>query len=559
MLEAERPTNRVGWLTALALLVVAYGLMLFWRGFFDPDEGRYAEIPREMVVSGNWLEMRMMGFRYYEKPILSYWLTAPALALFGPHDWAARLPLLLPLLGALALAARLVRRWPVSVRRIALLTMLSTGGFLAGQTILMTDPFLVLWFAVVCVGLFEAYQPDTSPAAQRRWLLLAAAGAALGFMTKGLVAAVLPAGSLVLWLLWERRLARLWTWSLLWAVLLFLAILTPWLWWLEQHNPGFARSFIIDEHFSRFTGTREAQGHPEPFWFFLTIVPLMLLPWTLYIFRAIRHGRRQHDGLTRFLLVWAVVVVVFFSISSGKLMSYILPAFLPLGLLLGRWGVAEPLDGTVGDRRCWMTGVAGAFAVLFALGLLWTASYFLWVSRVPPIARISLLAFLPVAGALWCVRRALAAPAGVTLLQVSLLLALALLLSPLAGLDFNVFVHLNNSMLYKQIAAQLKPEDQLVVFYEYRPALTFYAQRPYIPYQSKNELAFGMAAEPQRRGSVESIEALREIVQQCRGRVFALIDPGDLAQKVKPLDRYFRPTTFPRTPDTVVMELKITD
>ncbi|MCX6995857.1 MAG: hypothetical protein NTV49_01925 [Kiritimatiellaeota bacterium] len=93
MLEAERPTSRVGWLAVLALLAAAYGIMLFGRGFVDPDEGRYAEIPREMVVSGNWLEMRMMGFRYYEKPILSYWLTAPALALFGPHDWAARLPL----------------------------------------------------------------------------------------------------------------------------------------------------------------------------------------------------------------------------------------------------------------------------------------------------------------------------------------------------------------------------------------------------------------------------------------------------------------------------------
>ncbi|MCX6995858.1 MAG: phospholipid carrier-dependent glycosyltransferase [Kiritimatiellaeota bacterium] len=459
-------------------------------------------------------------------------------------------------MGTLALAARLARRWPAAQRRASLLTMLATGGFFIGQTMLMTDPFLVLWFAAACVGLFEAYQPEIRPAAQRRWLLLAAAGAALGVMTKGLVAAVLPAGALFLWLLWERRLARLWNWSLLWAALLFLAIVAPWLWWLEQHNPGFAHSFIIDEHFSRFTGTRATQGHPEPFWFFLTLTPLMLLPWTLFILRAVRQGWRQHDSLTRFLLVWALLVVVFFSISSGKLMSYILPAFLPLGLLLGRWGVAEPLDGSAGDRRCWMAGVAGPLVVVVALGLFWAASYFQWVPRVPAIARISLLAFLPVAGALWHARRAWTTPAGVTLVQASLLLAVALWLSPLAGLDFNVFAHLNNSILYKQLAAQLQPEDQLVVFYDYRPALMFYAQRPYVSYQSKNELAFGMGAEPQRRGNVDTLEALREIVRPCRGRVFALIDPGDLKQKVKPLDRYFRPTAFPRTPDTVVVELK---
>ena len=555
---AEKTATRATWVAALVLLMAAYGLMLFWRGFFDPDEGRYAEIPREMVASGNWLEMRMMGFRYYEKPILSYWLTAPALAVFGARDWAARLPLLLPLLGTLALGARLVcRRWPASAGRIALLTMLSTAGFFSGQTMLMTDAFLVLWLTAVCVGLFEAYQPEMAPAAQRRWLLLAAAAAALGFMTKGLVAVVLPAGILLLWLLWERRLARLWTWSLLGAALLFLAIVVPWLAVLERHNPGFARSFIIEEHFSRFIGTRRIQGHPEPFWFFLALTPAMLLPWTFFAWRAIWKARGQHDSLTRFLLVWGVVIIVFFSISSGKLMSYIMPAFLPLGLLLGRWGVAEPLDGTARDRRSWRIGVAGAFVVLAAVGLLWTASVGQWVPRVPAIAQLSALAFLPVAGALWAARRALATPAGVTLVKASLLVAIALLVSPLAGRDFNVFIHLNNSILYKQLAAQLTPEDQLVVFYDYRPALTFYAQRAYIPFQVKNELDFGMAAEPQRRGSVETIGELRDNLQQCRGRVFALIDPNDLQQKVKPMDQYFLPTTFPRTPDTVVVELKV--
>jgi len=560
MAAEENAADRRRWAAALLLLVAAYGLMLFWRGFFDPDEGRYAEIPREMVASGNWFEMRMMGFRYYEKPILGYWLTAPALAVFGARDWAARVPLLLPLLGTLALGAGLVRRrWPAPQRQIALLIAFSTAGFFTGQTILMTDAFLVLWFTATAVWLFEAWQPGVLPAAQRRWLLLAAAAAALGFMTKGLVAVVLPAGSLLLWLWWERRLKHLWTPPLLWAALLFLVIVVPWLVLLEWHNPGFRRNFITKEHFARFTGTRRIQGHPEPFWYFLMLAPVMLLPWTLFAWRAARQAWGRHDGLTRYLLVWAAVVLVFFSVSSGKLMSYILPAFLPLGLLLGRWGVAEPPDGTLRDRRSWQAGLACLLLVVVALALLWLLSTGGWVPRIPPLAPLAVLMLVPAVAALWAARRALARPAGVALLDAGILLSLALLLSPLAGLDFNVFIHLNDSILYKQIAARLQPEDELVVFYDYRPALVFYTQRAYIPFGGKNELAFGMAAEPQRRGCLDTVGELSGVVRQCRGRIYALLDPKDLPQRVQPLIQYLEPTDFPRSPDTVVMKFKVSE
>ena len=558
MFSAFQPDDRRRLLVALLLLAAAYGLFLFWRGCFDPDEGRYAEIPREMLARGDWMEMRMMGFRYYEKPILSYWLTAPALAVCGPHDWAARLPLLLPLLGTLLLARGLVRRhWARPAADPALLTMFSLAGIFTGLALLMTDAFLVFWFALVCVALFEAFAAGASPARRRNGLLLAAAAGALGFMTKGAVAVVLPGAALFCWLLWERRLRQLWTWWLLPAALLFVGILAPWLWWLEQYNPGFFRYFVIEEHLSRFTGTRASQGHPEPWWFFLALTPVMLLPWSLFAVRAVVRGWGRHDSLTRFLTCWAAIVLVFFSISSGKLMSYILPAFPALGLLIGRWGVGEPVDATPRDRRLWRLGLAGPFIVVLMLALLWLAGWFQLVpTRVPQIAAASALLFVPVAAALWLARRALHTFAGVWLLVSSLLLGLALICSPLAGLNFNVFMHLNNSLLYKQLAARLQPQDQLVMFFDYRPALVYYTQRDAIAFQMKNELAYGMAAEPERRGSLETFEQLRTLARQCRGKLYGFVDPVDIEKRLGPIRAALVPTDFPKTPDTIVFEVK---
>ena len=545
-------------MAALVLLTAAYGLFLFYRGFFDPDEGRYSEIPREMVARGDWMEMRMMSFRYYEKPILSYWLTAPTIALCGPRDWAARIPLLLPLLGTLLLMAGLVRRhWPREARDPALLTTFSLAGIFTGVALLMTDAFLVFWFALVCVALFEAYAGGASPAQRRNGLLLAAVAGSLGFMTKGAVSIVLPGAALFCWLLWERRLRQLWTWWLLAAALVFLGILAPWLWWLEQHNPGFFKYFVIDEHLSRFTGTRATQGHPEVWWFFLALTPVMLLPWSLFGIRAIARGWGRHDSLTRFLVCWATIVIVFFSISSGKLMSYILPAFPALGLLIGRWGAGEPLDDTPRDRRLWRIGLIGPFALLIALLLLWSVSWFqLYPARVPRIAGASAVLFIPLVAALWLARRSLRSFAGVGLLVSSGLLGLALIVSPLSGLDFSVFLHLNNSRLYQQMATRLQPDDQMIMFFDYRPALLFYTQRDAIAFQMRNELAYGMAAEPQRRGCLETFDQLRAVAKECRGKLYGFVDPSDIERRLGPIRDTLVPTDFPKSPDTVVFEVK---
>ncbi len=551
-------------LFSLCLLVIAcaFLIVLFYRGFNDPDEGRYSEVPREMAVSGNWLEMHMLGYRYYEKPPLTYWLVAPAIKVFGARDWAVRVPLLISgllLTGIFWFLAR--RKWERIPADIATLTMLTMIGFLAGTGMLLTDSFLVMWFALTCVALFFGCQPGVSAGARFLLFSVASVAAALGFLTKGAVAIVLPPAIIFIWLLWERRPTALRTWSVPWAMLLCVGLLTPVMRLLEKHNPGFFHYFVIDEHFSRFTGTREVQLHPEPFWFFAMVTPLLLLPWTLFIVRAawrmIAHREWRADTLSRFLLVWIVVVIGFFSASTGKLMSYILPAIPALGLLLGRWGLTDREDSRR-DRTLWNIGAAGLFIAALAILVVWLISYFEIVPNdIYPISGRSVVALLPIAVMLIVLitTRGYRSFAGLLGLNAGIVLTAALLLSPLAGKDFNVLLHINSSHVYKQLAAQLKPEDQIVVFWSYRPALPFYTQKIYVPFQDTNELLYGMQAEPERAWELKDKAQLEVFLRKAPGRVFAVIEPQDMEKRFKPLALSTAPTTIPRDPDTIILEL----
>ncbi|MFH1475946.1 MAG: glycosyltransferase family 39 protein [Verrucomicrobiota bacterium] len=548
----------------LSLLVIAgaFLIVLFYRGFHDPSEGRHAETPREMVASGNWLEMRILGYRYYEKPPLTYWLVAPAIKVFGARDWAVRVPLLmsaLMLAGIFWLLAR--RKWERTLADTATLTMLTMIGFMAGTGLLLTDAFLAMWFALACITLFFGCQPGVST--RMRFILFSVASLAtvLGFLTKGAVAIVLPPAIIFIWLLWERRPAALRNWCVPWAVLVCIGLLVPVMLLLEKHNPGFFQYFVIDEHFSRFTGTREVQLHPEPFWFFFMVIPLLIAPWTLFIVRAawrlIAQRGWRTDGLSRFLLVWSVVVIGFFSASTGKLMSYILPAIPALGLLLGRWGLTGREDNRR-DRILWNIGATGLFITAAAILVVWLISYFKIVPKdIYPISGQSVVALLPITVMLIVLiaTRGYRSFTGLLGLNAGILLSAALLLSPLAGKDFNVLMHMNSSCVYKQLAAQLKPEDQVVVFWDYRPSLPFYTQRIYVPFQDKNELRHGMQIEPGRAGDLQDKAQLEELLRKAPGRVFAVIEPQDMEKKFKPLGLSTAPTTIPHDPDTIILEL----
>ncbi len=552
--------------TAMLALAAALLILLFGRGLMDPDEGRYAEISREMASSGNWMEMRLMGYRYYEKPPLAYWLTASAIAVFGARDWAARIPLAVNLVCMAWLFYRLMRReWPPGCSRWTLLLGAASLGFTAGFTLVMTDPFLALFFALTCNwGYLWFLTPPEESGRRARLAAGAGAAAALGFLTKGAVAVMLPGAILLAWAAWERRLRYLRFSLFAWSGAVFLAIAGSALLLIERHNPGFFRHFIWHEHIARFTGIRELQGHPEPFWFFAYIVPLFLAPWTLFLPRAVRMmaARRapQTDRLTRLLLVWSGIVVFFFSVSTGKLMSYVLPAMMPMLILAGRWGIVEPFDGTPADRRLIRLGITGALLVMLALVGAWIVSY----ARILPHAMervrgVSILALLPLAICGWPALRRLRAGPGfqppLALLNAGILLTAALMLTPIPGRSFNVTAHKNSSVVYQALARQLEPADRVISFWSYRPALAFYTRRIYRPYQNRNEMLFGMRMEPGRPADMQHPDEVREFSAGASGRIYALVDPDHFVERFHELGLNYRETDLPRDPQSIVLEI----
>jgi 4-amino-4-deoxy-L-arabinose transferase-like glycosyltransferase len=331
--------SRRGLWILLAVFAAGWFCNLGYRHLVKPDEGRYAEIPREMVASGDWLTPRLNGYKYFEKPALQYWATAASFALFGQNEWAARLwPGLTGFLGVLLVYWAGKRLFAPPAGLCGAAAAASCAFYVAIGHILTLDMALT-FFMSASVFAFAVAQQDSGESERRRWMLVAWAAAALAVMTKGLIGIVLPAGAVAAYVLLHRDwklLARL---QLIQGGLLFLAIAAPWFILVSLANPEFARFFFIHEHFERFL-TREHDRY-QPAWFFIPVLLGGILPWIVCFFPALWRAwtRSAAAGFhtQRFLLLWCATVLVFFSASNSKLVPYILPLFPALSLLIGNY------------------------------------------------------------------------------------------------------------------------------------------------------------------------------------------------------------------------------
>ncbi len=373
----------------------AYFLLLGRAPLSNPDEGRYAEISREMVATGDWMTPRLDGIHYFEKPPLMYWAVALSEELFGPNEWAVRAVvalfaiagLLITYLTARTLYGRDAGIWSA----VALGTTLLY--FALGHILLLDMAVSVLMSAALfyfllginakgptenahasdSVGrdgrlakpvLSSSKDPDlrmapmssrtgeppvptcepvptSNPVAPSRRACFYGfyASAALATMTKGLIGFLIPGAVIFLWLLVFNQWRRLRPLYLPTGLVLFLAIAAPWHIAMALRNPSWAHFYFVHEHFQRFATT--AAHRVQPWWFYIPILLLGLFPWTGFLYPALRSSlaggwtRRKDNADAWFLVTWAVFIVLLFSKSQSKLIPYILPVLPPLAVLIG--------------------------------------------------------------------------------------------------------------------------------------------------------------------------------------------------------------------------------
>jgi 4-amino-4-deoxy-L-arabinose transferase-like glycosyltransferase len=308
----------------------------------EPDEARYAEIPREMLATGDWLVPRLNGVDYFEKPPLLYWANAAAIRLLGATPYAARLPSRLAALGTAALVAgALVPLFGGEACALAALVCLSSLLFFGLGRTNLTDGLLTFAMTLCIAALARFLEARDRGVPAHGWAALAGLGAGLAVLTKGLVGVVLPGGAFVLWAILRRRPRRIREILLSPAAPVALAVTVPYFLAVERAAPGFSRFLWVHEHFQRYA-TAEA-SRPGPPYYFIVLFLAGFLPWTVLL-PAAASGAARGEGFAReiatFLLLYAAVVLVFFSLSHSKLPPYILPMWPAAALLVG-WGLAN--------------------------------------------------------------------------------------------------------------------------------------------------------------------------------------------------------------------------
>ena len=342
-----------------------FGLLLVLaalRPLAVPDEGRYAEIGRWMLHSGDWLIPRLNGIPFFHKPAYLYWMEAAFMGLLGVHTWVARLVPAVHaglMLVALYLSARAMTPGPEGERlaRRAVWMLGSSLAFLLGGQYVNHDMAVAAWIGVAIWLLawsFMRSEGDRPHAGLARW---GAVACAFGVLSKGLIGLVLPGLVLFVWLIWTRQWRKVLRLPWLTGLALLVLIAVPWFVMAEHHTPGLLAYLFGNQQFNRYVAT--TFNNARPWWFYLAGVFVLLFPWGFLALpklwalarrQALRLGDAPH-AWTALAVVWLVCILGFFSVPNSKLIGYALPVMPPLALLAaqgyGRWMEGSRLERPV--------------------------------------------------------------------------------------------------------------------------------------------------------------------------------------------------------------------
>lgn len=459
---------------------------------FDPDEARYAEIPRGLVQTHDWKTFRLNGSAYYEKPPLLYWLNAASISVLGETPSAARLATRLAALGTFLLLLFKLGS-PAAGLWAALVYISALLPFALGR-INLTDGLVSGLLALTFFLIRDFFAERARGGSALKEQLLIGVAAALAMLAKGLIALVLPGLVLITWVAITRRWRDLAALVFSLVPVVFLAMTVPVFMLIEKHNPGFNHFFFIREHFQRYSsGIHQRTG---PIHYFIPVFLLGLLPWTAFFCAALRpffplslaRMRARSDEL--YFALWTFVPFAFFSISNSKLIPYILPSFPAAAAIMGLWIANRP-----SVAKGWWLGNALFITALAAAGLLVTPHTTL-LKTLPIYKHVAAVAFFMTAGA-WTAfflrRNAGKAFAALAVGWLGML-AVTVSLTPRLALQYS-----DHEM--GEITAAAKP-DEVVCYRGYSHGLRWYLNRDVPVVEFRGELASDGVLKPELFWSV---------------------------------------------------------
>lgn len=487
------------------LWIIAIGFLLVWfymlgaRTLVPTDEGRYAEMAREMFVTGDWITLRLNGIKYFEKPPMQAWMNALTFELFGLGNWQARLWTGLCGLLGIALVGYTGRK--VFNRRIGI-----TAAFILGSSLLWAaashynslDLAVAAMMAITLCGLLLSQRLGATVTEQKNGMLMCWVGMALAVMTKGLIGIVLPGSVLVIytivsrdWSIWKRlHMGK--------GLFIFFAIVSPWFILVALKNPEHPQFFFIHEHLQRFTSNVHKRYQPPTF--FVSVLAVGILPWLGLLLQSLLSGiKKENPGFQakKMLLVWTIFIFVFFSISNSKLIGYILPIFPSLALLIAyQWEVSSSRTHQFSALLFTIAGAAGLIVTLIA------------PAKFAEIASSEIelglnLAFLP-----WLTSACMISIAGGVLAMLSstrnkdkALISLAIsgfLAGQLLMLGYEPWGQYRAGLSHvKAIQSELTPDTPIYSVGQYEQCLPFYLGRTFTLVEFPDELAFGLEQQPE--------------------------------------------------------------
>ncbi|MHC1698430.1 MAG: glycosyltransferase family 39 protein [Geobacteraceae bacterium] len=470
----------------LAAILIVFSLFFFlFLGelpFKEPDESRYAEIPREMLESGDFITPRLNYVKYFEKPPLHYWVNALSLSAFGNKEAAARFPSALFGLCGVLLVYHIGRK--LYGRRAGLYSALVLGssvGYLFQSRMNIIDTTLTICMAAALGFFLLASRREEEN--KGRYYYLFYLFCALSVLAKGLIGIVLPGGVIFLYLLLTKRWNLLREMRIPSGTCLFLVVCAPWFILVSLKNPEFFQFFFIHEHFERFL--TKVHGRYEPPWYFIPVLLGGIMPWSFFLPGAVKSVWEKRDSHQLFLCLWFGVIFVFFSLSSSKLIPYILPVFPAVALLIGS-AISAALDDD-GPLLKLQTVAAGLFLLIAGSGVI-LYSKLAAASKLDPNGAFLLGGIFVVGSVLSLLsmkRKSRVSAIGLLCLTASL----GAMCAP--PVIFSRSIEKRSTRELAHIAREQYPDMPLVSYGFYRQGLPFYAEKRVILAGPSGELEFG--------------------------------------------------------------------